>query len=379
MNNNKKQIKRIGIDARFYGPGKGLGRYTKEVVDRILDMDTKNEYVIFLGLDSFDIFNTKNPKVKKVLVRARWYSVLEQIMMPYLILREKLDFMHFLHFNVPLICPTKYIVTIHDLILTKFPTPRASTLSPIFYKIKHLGYKMIIKSGIKNAQKVIAVSCFTKQEIINQFSISNDKIVVTYEGVSNDLMKLKAGDKSMSLGYNIRVPFLLYVGNAYPHKNLGGLVNIFSKIRKKYPDLSLVLVGKEDYFYKRLKTYVKDRDFTNIIFTGYVSDQDLAKIYSKALAYIFSSFCEGFGLPPLEAMNHGVPVLSSNKTCMPEILEDAALYFNPDKESDAIQKIIEIMENKDLREKLKIKGFAQVKKYSWDKCARQTFEIYVRE
>src|SRR3989339_740932 len=212
MNNNKKQIKRIGIDARFYGPGKGLGRYTKEVVDRILGMDTKNEYVIFLGLDSFDIFNTKNPKV-----------------------------------------------------------------------------------------------------------------------------------------------------------------------RKKYPDLSLVLVGKEDYFYKRLKTYVKDRDFTNIIFTGYVSDQDLAKIYSKALAYIFSSFGGGFAPPPLEAMNHGVPVLSSNKTCMPEILEDAALYFNPDKESDAIQKIIEIMENKDLREKLKIKGFAQVKKYSWDKCARQTFEIYVRE
>jgi len=377
MKKNIKQIKRIGIDARFYGPvGKGLGRYTKEVVDRILDMDIENEYVVFLSPDSFDVFNTKNKKVKKVLVRARWYSVMEQIAMPYYIFREKLNFIHFLHFNVPFICPTKFIVTIHDLILTKFPTQRASKLSPIFYKIKHFVYKIIIKSGINKAQKVIAVSKFTKQEIINQFHVDKDKIVVTYEGVSDDLTKVKTHDKKVAIGYNIKEPFLLYVGNAYPHKNLESLVEIFSIIRKKHRNLSLVLVGKEDYFYKRLKQYVEDHKFENIIFPGYVPDSDLLDIYKEALCYVFASFYEGFGLPPLEAMSQGCAVVSSNKTCMPEILEDAALYFDPENKNEMVEKINEIVKNKELRVELIEKGYKQVQKYSWDRCAKQTFEVY---
>ena len=133
-----KETKKIGIDARFYGPfAKGLGRYTQEIVDNILKMDKENHYVIFLGKHNFDeliIGNNKN--VKKVLVDIKWYSLKEQFFFPYYIWKEKLDLIHFTHFNVPIFCPTKFIVTIHDLILTKFKTVRATTKHPIVYNLK---------------------------------------------------------------------------------------------------------------------------------------------------------------------------------------------------------------------------------------------------
>ena len=162
MRKNKKKTKRIGIDARFYGPiGKGLGRYTQEVVDRVTCLDKESEYIIFLSKENFKEFVSDNPKVKKVLADVRWYTLAEQIIMPYLIWRARLDLMHFPHFNVPVLTPVKFVVTIHDLILTKFPTIRATTLNPIFYKIKNWVYKIVIWLAIKRAKEVIAVSCFT--------------------------------------------------------------------------------------------------------------------------------------------------------------------------------------------------------------------------
>ncbi|MCK4554625.1 hypothetical protein KAU19_06750, partial [Candidatus Parcubacteria bacterium] len=163
--------KRIGIDARFYGPiGKGLGRYTQEIVDNIIKIDTsagstpaggqaaqvKNEYVIFLNNNNFNQFVCGSDKVKKVLADVRWYSLSEQIKMPWLIWREHLDLMHFPHFNVPIFCPTKFIVTVHDLILTKFPTTRATALGPFLYKIKNWAYKAVIWLAVKRAKKIIA-------------------------------------------------------------------------------------------------------------------------------------------------------------------------------------------------------------------------------
>lgn len=129
---NTKNNKRIGIDARFYGPvGKGLGRYTKEIVDNILRMDSENFYVIFLSPENYDLFSSDNKNIKKVLVKSRWYSWAEQVIFPWQISREKLDLMHFTHFNVPIFNTVKFVVTIHDLILTRFSTKRASLLPPI--------------------------------------------------------------------------------------------------------------------------------------------------------------------------------------------------------------------------------------------------------
>lgn len=378
---NTKKIKRIGIDARFYGPiGKGLGRYTQEIVDNIIKLDPDNKYVIFLRKENFNDFKTDNLKVKKVLADIKWYGLAEQIIFPFFIWREKLDLIHLPHFNVPIFCPVKFVVTIHDLILIKFPTIRATTLGPLAYKIKSFAYKVVILSAIKRARKIFAVSEYTKNAIIKQFKIKPDKIIVTYEGVA-ELSKISAASKDF-----ISQPYLLYVGNAYPHKNLEGLIKIFSEINshisekdvginKIKPDLKLVLVGKEDYFYKRLKQYAKNFS-DNIIFPGYVPDADLKTLYEKALAYIFPSFYEGFGLPPLEAMAQGLPVVSSDKTCLPEVLGDAALYFNPDDEMDMKNKIEQVLNDEKLRESLKSRGYEQIKKYSWIDCAKKTLEVY---
>ncbi|MFA5359454.1 MAG: glycosyltransferase family 1 protein [Patescibacteria group bacterium] len=383
---NTKKINRIGIDARFYGPiGKGLGRYTQEVVDNIIKLDQKNKYIIFLRKENFSDFKCDGVRIKKVLADIKWYGLSEQIIFPFYILRERLDLMHFPHFNVPIFCPVKFIVTIHDLILIKFPTLRATTLGPVVYKIKNLAYKIVISLAVKRAMKILAVSEYTKKAVVEQFKVDSKKVVVTYEGVANLSVISSVSEKSLvdeSLSHKGFLPsvemtknYLLYVGNGYPHKNLEGLIKVFSEISKAKPELKLVLVGKEDYFYSRLKQYAKNFS-NNIIFPGYVMDSKLKELYANATLYIFPSFYEGFGLPPLEAMAHGLAVVSSDKTCLPEILGDAALYFNPEDEMDMKNKIEQGLADEKLREDLINRGYEQIKKYSWVDCAEKTLEVY---
>ena len=386
---------RIGIDARFYGPvGKGLGRYTQEVVDNIIkissaDKDTDFEFVIFLSPENFDEFICEGDKVKKICLKSRWYSWQEQLIMPFNIWREKLDLIHYPHFNVPVLTPCKFVVTIHDLILTHFPTLRATTLSPLLYNLKNLAYRLVIFSAVKRAKKIITVSEFTKQDLLSQFKVRAEKIVVTYEGVANlakgrdSLFVAKLDNKEILNKYNISNNFLLYVGNAYPHKNLNFLLKSFSKLLIKKPNLRLVLVGKEDYFYSQvhnsaraLNLWQKENINSPVIFPGYVPDAQLEILYQEALVYIFPSLYEGFGLPPLEAMAKACPVISSDRASLPEILGSAALYFNPEKEDELIEKIIKVLDEKELRENLIIKGLEQVKKYSWWQCANDTLSVY---
>lgn len=372
----KEKVKRIGLDARFYGPvGKGLGRYTQEIVDRVIKQDTHNQYVVFLSQENFDSFYCSNKKVKKILIKARWYSVAEQIVFPFIIWRQKLDLMHFMHFNVPIFTPVKFLVTIHDLILTKFPTTRASTLSPFFYKIKNLAYKIVIWVAIKRAKSIIAVSKFTRNDIIRQFNARKDKVKLIYEGVSDFKNLEKENSKNILNKYNIKKPFLLYVGNAYPHKNLERLIKAFLILKKDFINLSLVLVGKEDYFYKRLKNFLDYKKY-NILFPGFVADDELGVFFQEAECYVFPSLYEGFGLPPLEAMAFSCPVVSSNRSCLPEILGDAAVYFNPEKEQDIVNKIKKVIKDDVLKKQMIAKGSQQIKKYSWQKAVEQTLKLY---
>ncbi len=384
----KKNIKRIGIDARFYGPvGKGLGRYTQEIVDNIIKLDEVNEYVVFLTEANFDEFVCDGVRVKKVLAKVRWYTLKEQIIMPWLLAKAKLDLVHFPHFNVPIFYGGRFVVTIHDLILIKYPTVRATTLSPWLYWLKNWAYRLVIWLAVHRATEIIAVSEFTKQDILEHFSLSKDKIKVIYEGVANlakgrDSLFDENHDKEVLLRYNIVKPFLLYVGNAYPHKNLERLLRVFDKIRSKQPALQVILVGEEDYFYERLKLTAQkmslwqNKSNSPVVFSGYVTDADLEVLFKKSLAYVFPSLYEGFGLPPLEAMAKGCAVVSSDRSSLPEILGEAALYFNPEDEIEMEAKIIEIISDKSLREQLIANGQKRVKFYSWWECARITRAVY---
>ncbi len=378
---------RIGIDARFFGAiGKGLGRYTQKLIENLEKISAKggpafswdnNEYFIFLRKENFNDYIPRNKNFQKVLADYRWYSFSEQINMPRLLNKYNLDMVHFPHFNVPLFYKKPFIITIHDLILLHFPTIRGTTLSPLFYRLKYAAYKFVIKSAIKRARKIIAVSEFTKNDILKNYKIPENKISVTYEacdltdigeigGIENDNILKK---------YGIIKPYLLYVGNAYPHKNLEALVLAF-EIFNKDNDYQLVLVGKGDYFYQRLKKFAESRKVKDIIFAGFVPDGELDAIYRNAELYIFPSLYEGFGLPPLEAMAREIPVASSDHSCMKEILQNSAYYFDASRPENIARAIGILLNNRNLREELIEKGREQVKKYGWEKMARETLEVY---
>lgn len=368
---------RIGIDARFYGSiGKGLGRYTQKLIEHLEKIDAENQYYVFLRRENFEEYKPQNKNFKKVLADYRWYSFAEQISFPALLYKYRLDLMHFPHFNVPILYPGKFVITIHDLILLHFPTKRATTLQPCWYWIKFRAYKFAIFTAIHRACKVITVSQFTKNDILSQYDIDKKKIVVTYEACDQVPENQKESQGQVLEKYGIIKPYLLYVGNAYPHKNLERLVVAFDAVRKEIPDLNLVLVGKDDYFYARIKKFVLEKKIRQVNFPGFVDDLELDSIYRSSLAYIFPSLYEGFGLPPLEAMSRGIPVISSRSACLPEILGESAHFVDCENESAITSAIVKIFKDERLRTELVAKGYGRIKKYSWNSMAQETLAVY---
>ncbi len=366
---------RIVIDLRIFGPSLGgLGRYNEKLLEYLSKLDKTNNYILLFKKDpKLDL--PDNFKIK--ICNYHWYSLKEQLLLPFVLYKLKPDLVHFTHFNIPFLYNGKYIVTIHDLIMTKFPSKRSSKLNRLFFVVKRMGYNLVIKRAVKKSIKIIAVSKFTAKDIKKYFKLNkkeSKKIKIIYEGITKV-------DNSISENIGLPDNYFLYIGNAYPHKNLEFLIKVFSKFIKKNKDYNLILIGKNNYFYTRLKQYAKEilqEDIDKIIFTGFVPDKYIANYYANAKAYIFPSLYEGFGLPPLEAMNYNLPVLSSKESCLPEILEDSALYFNPYDEEDLLNKMYNIINNNGLRNDLISKGKEQIKKYSWSKMVKKILELYTK-
>jgi glycosyltransferase involved in cell wall biosynthesis len=368
---------RIGIDARFFGSiGKGLGRYTQKLIENLEIIDQENHYFIFLRRENWDEYQPRSKNFTKVLADVPWYTLREQLQMPKIFERCGIDLMHFPHFNVPVSYKGKFVVTIHDLILFRYPTRRASTLSAPTYFLKKMIYHQVIKRAVRNSEKIFAVSKHTKKDVLANFKIDPSKVVVTYESVDTAEEPLFEKSETIFHKYGIMRPYLLYVGNAYPHKNLDRLILAFKEVSKTHPGLHLVLAGKEDYFYKRLKNFVAQSNVSGVSFPGYISESHLPTVYREAKLYVFPSLYEGFGLPPLEAMARNVPVVSSNASCLPEILGSAAYFFDPRGISETADAIEKILGNVVLRKRLIAAGQQQIKKYSWQKMARETLEVY---
>jgi glycosyltransferase involved in cell wall biosynthesis len=376
----------IGIDARFFGPrAKGLGRYTQKLIESLESLDQENDYVIFLRRENFDEYLPQNPRFKKVLADYPWYGFAEQFFLPFKIYAQKVDLMHFPHFNVPIFYFKKYVVTIHDLILRHFATRRASRLGMFVYWFKNLGYRIVIWLALKRAKKIITVSEYIKNDIIKSFKVKAKKISVTYEGASEKNLSYPGLEHQLK-EFGINKSYLIYVGNAYPHKNLERLVKVFEILVNDFKnDLQLVLVGEEDYFYQRLEEEMRTsilrriEVFDRVVFTDFVTDEELELLYQDAALYVFPSLCEGFGLPPLEAMSHGLPVVCSSATSLPEILGEAAIYFDPQDPNDMAEKINLVLSDSILRKNLIAEGFEQIKKYSWKEMGRKTLEIYTEK
>ncbi len=381
---------KIGIDARFYGPvGKGLGRYTSELIKSLEEIDKENRYVIFLRRDNFDSYVPKNPRFEKRLADFRWYSLEEQVIFPIVLYRERCDLLHFPHFNVPIGYRGPFVVTVHDLILLRFPTLRATTLSPILYRMKFLAYRFVIWNALFRSQAIITVSEYAKADILDRYRVSSEKITVTYEAAhpfcfrsspesSRDFF-LRLGlleTKPESSVHGILKPFVLSVGNAYPHKNLEALVDAFAD----FPDdrALLVFVGWDEYFYPRLVRYVAAKNLSSVVFAKSVSDEELDLLYRSARISVFPSKYEGFGLPPLEAMGKGSPVLAANATAFPEILDGAADFFDPNDPGALLRELWKLWNCKDRRKDLRDRGYRRANEFSWERMGRETLQLYSR-
>lgn len=371
---------RIAVDARFLGPrGKGLGRYVEKLLKYLAIVDQHNEYFVLLRDENWQSWQSPNERWHRVRAPWRWYTTAEQIHLPRLLYSLKVDLVHFPHFNVPLLYTGKFVVTIHDLILSRYPTERASTLEPFYFWLKHLAYRLIIRSATKRAKHIITVSNFSRDEIVGEFGVKPERVSVTYEAVDPGAPAQPGAIGHLLNRIGVNRPYFLYVGNAYPHKNIERLIEAFGRLLKYGYDYQLVLVGGMDYFYQRVRRYAEAAGLVKnkrVIFPGFVSDDVLASLYAGCFTYVFPSKAEGFGLPPLEAMQYGAPVVSSNATCLPEILGGAALYFDPEDINSMRQALERVCTDETLRMRLAQLGPEHVRRYSWSRMAEQTLAVY---
>lgn len=347
-------MKHICIDARFYGISHtGIGRYTQELIKNIphnndikvslvINKDNNDEFI-----NQFDVYKTRHHP----------YTLMSQFEMLKILLKAKPDILHIPHFTIPVFWTGKTIVTIHDLIKHKVKGRSTTTKNKFIYWPKYFGYRIIVSLALQRALHIITPSNYWKNILINEFKIKSDKITVTYEGVDSSFFINKSSKTNNNL---------VYTGNLYPHKNVGLAIKAAEKLKIK-----IFVICARSIFQNRLieSKYVR--------FLGELSDTEIRKIYSESLAFIFPSFYEGFGLPGLEAMAAGLPVISSNASCLPEIYKDCALYFNPNNLEELIEKIELIQSDKNLRNELVNKGRKLARSYTWDKMGKETWQIYL--
>lgn len=370
---------KIAIDARFLGPvGTGLGKYTEKLLENLQEIDKKNHYFILLKKENYNFFQSKNKNFKRILADIPWYSPSEQIKIPQILARIKPDLVHFCHFNVPVFFTGKFVVTIHDLIKHEFSGLASTTRNPLIYFLKHQAYKVVISTAIGQSSKILVPSNWIKKRILAEFKVPENKIVVTYEAADELFgQQLIVNSKQVLKKYKIEPPFLTYVGNLYPYKNLELVLKALKILEGKIPNLKFFVASARDVFYLRFSSLVKVYNLENkVIMPGFVPTQDLVGLFKSASAFIFPSMSEGFGIPGCNALLVGLPVLAADIPVFHEVYSDAVLYFDPKNEKDLAEKIKKILKYEQLRKDLISKGKNQIAKYSWQKMTSETLLVY---
>ena len=358
------------------GPSKvkaGIGNYLSNLINKLSIVDKKNKYIIFASSENKIFYKTQNKNFfiidigfwgRNNLLRIFW----EQLILPVKLLEHKADILFSPGFVCPLIKAVKYITVIHDM--TFFSHPQVHTF------FKKLYFPFMIKRSVKRSEKIIAISYNTKKEIIKYIKIPPEKIVVTHLSANKfSKSNIKDEKKFLSEKYNIKSEYLLFVGMIEPRKNLDLIIEAFKKFSDK--TIKLVIVGKKGWMVDDLFEKIKLKNLDEqIIFTGFVPDNELEIFYKTAKVFLYPSLYEGFGIPVLEAMTTGCPVITSNISSLPEVAGDAAILIDPENSeelSDAVNKLINDVK---IREELVKKGFENTKKFSWKKTAKQTLLVF---
>lgn len=368
---------KILIDARLYGlENAGLGRYLINLIGN-LKADKNNQYILVLRDKYFNRLSLPT-NFKKISLNVRHYGFKEQFSLPKIIKREKLDLVHYPHFNISLFSKAPFVVTIHDLLMHRQKGKEATTLPFYKYFAKRVFYKMIFRYAVKKSVGIMVPSCFVKEELIGSYGVDRAKIKVIYEGV--EFAKSEKANGNILERLNIKKPYFLYVGSAYPHKNLKNAILAVKRLNERSPDrkVEFVIVSARNIFTKRLEKIVKNFDCeSDVKIIGFVSDKQLSSLYNHSLAFIYPSLSEGFGLPGLEAMVHGTLCVCSDIAVFREIYGDNSIFFDPQEINSicaALEKVLEM--DKKEREQFVRKSLEFAKKYSWAKMARKTIKVY---
>ncbi|MBI4744908.1 MAG: glycosyltransferase family 4 protein [Actinobacteria bacterium] len=361
---------RIGIDGRMVlDKTTGIGQYTFNILKELAQIDKKNQYIIFSD-DRLKEFVSDKDNFILEKTGTKVFSVSEQVVLPFLISKNKIDVFHTPSFAAPVFLPCSSIMTIHDLIHLNFPD--------LFSRKVRIYYEEVVKRAALRMKKIIAVSESSKKDIIKWLNLDPDKIVVIYNGVSRIYHPTEDENtlNSVKNKFGISKRFILFVGNRKPHKNILRLIEAF-KILKNKVDCSLLIITDNDSRFTEPEEKVLELDLSNdVIISGPVENEELPLLYSAADVFILPSLCEGFGLPALEAMSCGTPVVASETSSLPEVIGSAGILIDPYDVNSIADALEKILEDDVLRKEMIKRGYSQAAKFNWRDTAGKTLEVY---
>ena len=351
----------------------GIGTYIRNLIRHLARIDRTSEYVLIVQPADIEIAAELGENFRTVPDWSRAYSVREQLTIPLDLRREHVDLFHAPHYVLPPLVPCKAVVTIHDCIHLRFPQYLPNRLAYVYAR----GSLWI---ATHRASRVLTVSETSKRDILRYFRVPERKIDVIYNAIDERLGEAPSEQEVAQVRerYQLNDPFVLYTGNIKPHKNLERLIEAFNTLRRGgLESVKLVIIGDEISKYATLRRAVhRYKLHKHVRFFGFVSDKTLASLYRLASVFVFPSLYEGFGLPPLEAMAAGTPVITSNVSSLPEVVGDAAILINP-YEPDAIAEAMRrVLTDPALRDDLRQRGLNRVREFSWERSVTRVREIY---
>jgi glycosyltransferase involved in cell wall biosynthesis len=362
---------RVAIDARKLHDF-GIGTYIRNLLRHLARLDRTTEYVLLTQQADLEVGRQLGPNFRTVLEPSPTYSLREQIHVPWVLRREKPDVFHAPHYVLPPMVPCRSVVTIHDCIHLMFPQYLPNKAAYAYARAAMWG-------AVRRSDVILTVSEASKRDILRFFNVPAHKIVVVYNAIDERFWKLPAEEDVARVRerYQLDHRFVLYVGNIKPHKNLIRLIEAFDELRKGDEELKLLIIGDEISKLPALRRAVhKHKLHKNVRFLGYLPDDTLAILYRLASVFVFPSLYEGFGLPPLEAMACGAPVVTSNVSSLPEVAGDAAVLVDPYDVGSIVDGIQRVLSDPVLAAALRVKGAARAREFSWDRSVARTREMY---
>jgi glycosyltransferase involved in cell wall biosynthesis len=364
---------RIAIDARKLRDY-GIGTYVRNLLRHLSRVDHTTEYIVLCHRSDCEIVDALGDNFRTVAESSPGYSVREQITVPRDLRRERADLFHSPHYVVSPFTPCKSVVTIHDCIHLRFPQYLPNRLAYAYAR-------SFMWLATHQSNLILTVSEASKRDILEYFSVPPAKIQVIYNGIDERFGEppLEEDVQRVRERYQLDGPFILYAGNIKPHKNLGRLIEAFHILRNspEFEPVKLVIIGDEISKYAALRHAVhRYKLHKHVRFFGFVPAGTLAILYRLAMVFVFPSLYEGFGLPPLEAMASGTPVITSNVSSLPEVVGDAAVLIDPLKTEAIADALRRVLNDSALREDLRQRGLERARHFSWDRSIRRVREIY---